>query len=493
MMFALLIISFAVVASLAATKQRKMANIPKLDMCEKEVPALFLGSYSNSTEHLSFVRAGVGSGVFICPDCDSRCVNEYNAAAYAVYSYKNDAFQPAVPYSFSACSDPCPDPNKAAQCPCINPKGTKSCPLLCKWKPDSDHKQCSSESFKTSTIAGCYCYYTLTKGTGSWLSRVSQLIHDDVCGAVAATYGTVQSLQIVLSLSTVIVNAGLHGIALRLSKFEYNDSSDMEASQLISKIFLSQYINTAFILLIVYAKSSSSNKLVTLLHSFNIIDGYYKDFTTDWFGDVGVQLTMTALIGALTPHIGPLLQHFLILPFKRRVARLAMASGHPKFAMQQDLSDLYVGPRFDVTLRYAQLLNFIFLSMTFSAGLPLLLILALVNFVLSYVFDRFLLLRFYARPPQRNERLQRKVNSILPYAVFVHLGFAAWMFGSENIFGDIKKFSSVTTSFKSEAAAVGGGSMLTRISKSNVMPIFLLWLAAWLLRVSRHYALLVRH
>jgi hypothetical protein len=80
----LLLVSFAVVISLATTKQQNAGNSPKFGLCEQEIPALFLGGYQNVSSGLSFVRPGP----FDCPNCDVDCANLWTPASYAVYSYQ---------------------------------------------------------------------------------------------------------------------------------------------------------------------------------------------------------------------------------------------------------------------------------------------------------------------------------------------------------------------------------------------------------------------
>jgi hypothetical protein len=67
--------------------------------------------------------------------------------------------------------------------------------------------------------------------------------------------------------------------------------------------------------------------------------------------------------------------------------------------------------------------------MMFCGGVPLLLPIAAVGFALMYKLDKFLLLRFYRRPPQYDASLGEHAASLLPWALVLHLLFSTWMYG----------------------------------------------------------------
>ena len=87
--------------------------------------------------------------------------------------------------------------------------------------------------------------------------------------------------------------------------------------------------------------------------------------------------------------------------------------------MQNQLNYLEVGPEFEVTEHTAQLLTFIFFAMTFSAGLPLLMPLCFLAFVVFFRVDKMLLCRFYRKPPFFGDSSLRIVVNALPYAAII--------------------------------------------------------------------------
>ena len=92
-------------------------------------------------------------------------------------------------------------------------------------------------------------------------------------------------------------------------------------------------------------------------------------------------------------------------------------------AGQEDYEDLYTGPRPILQIRYAQTLSVVFLVMTFSAGLPILYLAAVIHFFFTYWIDKFLLLRYYRLTTSYTRFLSKNVNSIMPLAVPLHCLF----------------------------------------------------------------------
>ena len=62
---------------------------------------------------------------------------------------------------------------------------------------------------------------------------------------------------------------------------------------------------------------------------------------------------------------------------------------------QEDFNKYYVGSDCELAFKYAQIMSTIYVCMTFSTGIPLLYIIAAVNFLLYYVVEKFLFIRFY--------------------------------------------------------------------------------------------------
>ena len=100
---------------------------------------------------------------------------------------------------------------------------------------------------------------------------------------------------------------------------------------------------------------------------------------------------------------------------------------------QDEYEDLYTGPEFILQLRYAQILSQIFITMTFSSGIPILYLITLISFIISYWVDKFLMLRYFRKQNYFTSDLSGTVVKILPWAVYCHIVMGFFMFSYPEI------------------------------------------------------------
>jgi hypothetical protein len=148
--------------------------------------------------------------------------------------------------------------------------------------------------------------------------------------------------------------------------------------------------------------------------------------------------------------------------------------------MQHDLNMLEVGQVFDSTDHTAQLLTLLFFAMMYSPGLPLLMPLCCFAFTLYFRVDKYLLCRYYQKPPHIGDEAMRLVVSYLPYAAVIRLGFACWMYGNTEIL--VTSSSASTLAYETFLAnlresGTGVSFAKNKIFRTNVFPLFVLLLA----------------
>jgi hypothetical protein len=155
--------------------------------------------------------------------------------------------------------------------------------------------------------------------------------------------------------------------------------------------------------------------------------------------------------------------------------------------MQHDLNMLEVGPVFDSTDHTAQLLTLLFFAMLYAPGLPLLMPLCCFAFTLYFRVDKFLLCRFYQKPPHIGDEAIRLVISYLPYAAVLRLCFACWMFGNKHILvttssPSTQAYETFLANIRGEQSSHDGGDgyIRDRIFRTNVFPLFILLLVTLL-------------
>ena len=64
-----------------------------------------------------------------------------------------------------------------------------------------------------------------------------------------------------------------------------------------------------------------------------------------------------------------------------------------KHITQRDLNHSFEGPEFSLDEKYGEQLGFVFVSMLFSGGMPLMYVTAFVSFFLTYHLEKYFLLQ----------------------------------------------------------------------------------------------------
>jgi hypothetical protein len=105
---------------------------------------------------------------------------------------------------------------------------------------------------------------------------------------------------------------------------------------------------------------------------------------------------------------------------------------------RQELEEIYMPPPFYLEERYAHILTTIFTTFIYSGGMPAMLPLGFVNLVITFWVDKLLFFSFYRSPIDGDETIPRLSTSLLPYAAFVHLMYAIWMFSNPNLFPEVR-------------------------------------------------------
>lgn len=134
----------------------------------------------------------------------------------------------------------------------------------------------------------------------------------------------------------------------------------------------------------------------------------------------------TWIINVVSPH----LVYFCLTPIIR-----CLRSRHArKSFIQKDMNLWSIGPTFEMIPKYALALNTIFVTMFYCSGMPILLFFGALSLFFQYFVEKFLILRFYCRPPTYNHDINTITLRIIPMAIILHLAMGIYTYGSEDIF-----------------------------------------------------------
>jgi len=338
-----------------------------------------------------------------------------------------------------------------------------------------DDEDSACTFYDDNTIMTCFCVVLLNKKTVElgYLGALNFLNSEekDVCGTIADADSYASALGIIGTILVVVINVFLKLIIQKLVKFERHSSASSQSAALSIKVTFAQFLNTACIALLVGAKIGG------VLPFFpEYLDGKHKEFVRDWYVEVGAPLCFTMLINVFVPHIGPIVKGLIVRPIKLLMKK-------KKAVTHMELEDLFTRDRFEIETRYAVLLNFLFVAVIYSGGMPIMLLLASLNFGISYFMDKYALIKIFKRPARYDSQLARMLVELLPLAIFMQLAFSAYTYSYAGSWEDEKHFilrSKDVNQMATKFVESMKGShwllddFLPRIVRRNVLPIVLL-------------------
>ncbi|CAM9095385.1 unnamed protein product, partial [Phaeothamnion confervicola] len=276
-------------------------------------------------------------------------------------------------------------------------------------------------SYAANMPVNCYCLEALTMAlaTRGLLSgaRYALETDGDVCASFLKNYTAAYAIKLLAVAIVVLVNVLLKAVMAALVRFEYHSSVSSHALSLTAKLAVAQFANTALIIVAINASFGGGSGV---LKTVGLLDGSYGDFTHEWYATVGVSVTLTMFLNIFIPHVGPLASALVVQPLKRLARRRSCAS-------QRELDRLYKPPTFSIELRYATLLQALFVTLFYAGGLPILYPFAAVNFFLSFLIDKLFVLRLCHQPPMYNDRLARFFAAVLPWGLLMHIGVTLYV------------------------------------------------------------------
>ena len=142
--------------------------------------------------------------------------------------------------------------------------------------------------------------------------------------------------------------------------------------------------------------SDFNNPLLSWLNA-----GYYSDFTVRWYKDVGkiITSTMTNIIfWPILEFCGFFTLRYLARFYDRGCCCCCRKNLTKKKTIQ-DYVDLYAGPVYFIHYKYSYILNVVFITFMFGAGIPILFFQALAALIVLYVCERLTLAYSCIPPP----------------------------------------------------------------------------------------------
>jgi hypothetical protein len=247
-----------------------------------------------------------------------------------------------------------------------------------------------------------------------------------LCESFIRFVGINSGLQAVAVMSVILVNMIYVIVAKKLGAYEGHHSLDGQESSVGLRVLLGSFLNTGLVLLVVNAQIAKGTGVLEPLAQdetvSSVIKGKYPDFTAEWYSDVGVAMTITMLIYVFSPHMPPLLRY------------CKFSCKEKTSSTQAGLNSLFVGPDFHHSIRYPQLLVVVFVSMSYSSGIPIMYLIISATAFTFYWVDKYLFTRWYRTPPQYDAQISLQFSGYLPWAMLLHCLFGTWMLSNRRMF-----------------------------------------------------------
>lgn len=252
------------------------------------------------------------------------------------------------------------------------------------------------------------------------------------CKAWAMNFAIQQSMVVGTSLVVVIINILTCTIFERIVFIEKRHTINDETQGQFTKITLMQFTNIAIVILVINF-GFLDGEFLGFLPLFN---GKYKDFSADWYGNVGKTLCLTLLINIFSPHASKLLLPLVKL-LRRccdRGCKLKLqddedddAALNTKHVMQEDLNALYTGDQISSHYVYAQNFTYLWCVLMYSTGMPILYPFACIFYAVLYWVYKFLLLKYYERTNRFNKELPIYTTGYIKIGLVLHGIFGGFM------------------------------------------------------------------
>ena len=203
----------------------------------------------------------------------------------------------------------------------------------------------------------CYCLEHISAG--------SVLDESEYCQPYIFGYTMQVVAQSVASAIVVVLNLLLKPLLIFLVRFEKHHSASGEQMSVMLKLFMAQFFNTAILLVVLngsfpWLRAQLEGTPVEGL----LFQGEMEDFVPAWYNEVGYALVISMVATPASQRIFSIIRLFRFKIGKFFASRNAVT--------QDQLNKAFEGMEFNLAINYGELLNILFVTLTFSPGLPIL-------------------------------------------------------------------------------------------------------------------------
>ena len=149
-------------------------------------------------------------------------------------------------------------------------------------------------------------------------------------------------------------------------------------------VFIIQFFNTGPLPLLINANMAHSG--IPFLDKITF--GVHPNFSNKWYNDVGKSIISTMIFNIWWPVMEFFLYFSIRLVFRLWDRGIIHTSWHTKKKSIFHYVMLYSGPQYLLHYKYSFIMNIVFITFMFGAGMPILFPIALCSFTVFYIMER---------------------------------------------------------------------------------------------------------
>ena len=282
----------------------------------------------------------------------------------------------------------------------------------------------SSDSTSYEQLRYCFCKD----------QSLIDLIRNDKISSICSSYLNSLIIDIGFSILGGMIIAVTNWILKKILKLftnfqKYNDLT-LETSSTATKGLIAAYLNTVVVSILSSAEFPNNTVPSRFVGSIFGIDSSsiprFSDFYREWYQITGFKIAAAVFFSCFIPHV-PLM---MIYPITRCIKWVRARTKK----VQIEMNEIVRPTRFDLAHEYVSFLNALFVCLTFSGGMPLLLVFLLVCIFCLYWTNKFYFVKDTMQPSRYNTSLTETITAILPLSIILHLSMSIWIYGVSEIF-----------------------------------------------------------
>lgn len=221
------------------------------------------------------------------------------------------------------------------------------------------------------------------------------------------------------------INYVLKMVIIKLiTSIRYDTQSEL-LSRITNGVFIAQFLNTGFVLLLVNA-NCTEHPLLSRISS-----GQFRDYVPLWYSEVGAKLLQTMMINAAMPYIT------LGSTVAQRWVKRAQDSKDPFQTKETSMAKFklrHSGADYIIHFKFANVLNVVYVTLMYGVGLPALFPVAAINLLNQYVAERIIVAYYMKLPPSMDNKLMQNCINMLKWGPLLMLLNGYWMLSNRQIF-----------------------------------------------------------